>query len=367
MTFYLTLGIRPGATAGEIRRAFRRLARRHHPELNPGDDEAANRFARIVEAYETLVDPARRERYDAGERPAATPTAAAVPGGQSFAFEGFDFTTHVEGAAASTFGDLFADVVRAAAESVTGGTAGSDLHAELRVPLDATIHGLLTHVTLTRRAPCGVCGGSGRVQAVGTPCPDCRGAGAIRSARGHMLFMKACARCEGTGATRFADCRACAAEGVVIRSETVPIKVPAGAGDGEVLRFPQQGNAGRRGAPAGDLRVTVRIEPHPLFRREGDDLHLDVPLAIHEAAFGAKIEVPSPTGPCRVRIPPGTQSGQRFRLRERGVPSARAGRPGDLIVTVRLVLPPLDDERSRALVRDLASAYSDDVRKTLRM
>ena len=151
------------------------------------------------------------------------------------------------------------------------------------------------------------------------------------------------------------------------RSEAVAVKLPAGVREGETVRLAGQGNAGRHGGQVGDLHITVHVEPHPLFRREGDDLHLDVPVAIHEAAFGAKIDVPSPTGTCRMRVPPGTQSGQRFRLRERGVPSTRAGRPGDLIVTVRVVLPPLEDERSRALVRELASAYPDDVRKTLRM
>jgi molecular chaperone DnaJ len=182
-----------------------------------------------------------------------------------------------------------------------------------------------------------------------------------------MLFTKVCSRCESTGALRHADCRGCGGEGLVRRSDAVAVKVPAGVRDGETLRLTGQGSAGRHSGPAGDLYIKVHVDPHPLFRREGDDLHLDVPVAIHEAAFGAKIEVPSPTGTCRMRVPPGTQSGQRFRLREHGVPSTRSGRPGDLIVTVRVVLPPLEDERSRAIVRELASAYPDDVRRALRV
>ena len=364
MTFYFTLGVRPGATVGEIRRAFRRLARRHHPELNPGDEDAAQRFRRIVEAYETLVDPDRRRRYDAGDVPAA---AALGSSDAAFAFEGFDFTARVQGAAASTFGDLFADVVRAAAESAVEGVSGSDLHVDVQVPLEGAIQGVVAHLTVTRRDRCPGCAGSGRIESFGASCPDCRGAGVVKTARGHMLFTKTCGRCDGVGALRHADCRACGGEGVTIRSDDVAVKLPAGVRDGDTLRLPGQGSAGRRGGPVGDLHVKVVVEPHPLYTRDGDDLHLDLPVAIHEAAFGAKIDVPSPSGACRVRVPPGTQSGQRFRLRERGVPSTRAGRPGDLIVTVRVVLPPLADERSRALVRELASAYPDDVRKTLRM
>jgi molecular chaperone DnaJ len=152
-----------------------------------------------------------------------------------------------------------------------------------------------------------------------------------------------------------------------MRTEPVAVKVPVGVRDGERLRLAGLGNAGRRGATDGDLHVTVHVEPHPLFRRDGDDLQLDVPIAVHEAAFGARLEVPSLSGPCRFRVPPGTQSGQTFRIRERGLPNARTGQPGDLVVTVRIVLPPLDDEGSRALVRALAQAYPDDVRKDLRV
>jgi molecular chaperone DnaJ len=324
------------------------------------------RFARIVEAYETLSDPERRRQYDSGGAE-ATGGQSAADAVASFAFEGFDFTARVQGAAASTFGDLFADVVRAAADSLSGEDRGADLHAELRVPFSAVVEGLVSPFTVTRRARCLLCAGAGRLDVVGGRCPECAGSGAVRSARGHMVFSKPCSRCDGRGALRYVRCQGCQGEGVAMRTESVAVKVPAGVRDGERLRLVGLGNAGRRGAPDGDLHVTVHVEPHPLFRRDGEDLHLDVPIAVHEAAFGARVEVPSLVGPCRLRVPPGTQSGQSFRIRERGLPNTRTGQPGDLVATVRIVLPPLDDEGSRALVRALAQAYPEDVRKDLRV
>jgi molecular chaperone DnaJ len=361
MNLYVTLGVRHGASAGEIKRAYRRLARRFHPELNPGNDEAALRFQQIVQAYETLVDPDRRKQYDAGD--SEVRSAPEAPSAEVFAFEGFDFGALAQGAAASTFGDLFADVMRAAAESaVESGGRGSDLHAEVRLPFEAALRGAVAHVVVTRLALCGACAGRGRVAIPERPCTTCAGSGALRGARGHMLFARPCPRCEGTGIQRFTPCVTCQAEGVAMRTEAVAVAAPAGIRDGERLRLGGHGNAGRRGASAGDLYVTVHVEAHPEFRREGDDLHVDVPLALHEAAFGVRIDVEAPTGACRLRVPPGTDSGRQFRVRERGLPSSRGGPPGDLIATVRLVLPPLDDERTRALVRELAQAYPQDVR-----
>jgi molecular chaperone DnaJ len=364
MDLYLALGVRHGASAGEIKRAYRRLARRFHPELNPGNDEAALRFRQIVDAYETLVDPDRRRQYDTGAAEPASPATSSPAAAAAFAFEGFDFTALAEGASASTFGDLFADVMRAAAESaIDAGGRGADLHADVRAPFEAVVQGAVAHVTVTRLAPCADCRGTARIATAERPCPACLGTGTLRGARGHMVFARSCPRCDGAGAQRFVGCPSCRGEGVSMRSEAVAVKVPAGVHDGERLRVAGQGNAGRRGGGAGDLYVTVHVAPHPRFRREGDDLHLDVPLAIHEAAFGTRIDVESPTGPCRLRIPPGTNSGRQFRVRERGLPSARGGPAGDLVATVRLVLPPLDDERSRALVRELAMSYRDNVRR----
>lgn len=373
MNFYLLLGLRPGATTGDIKRAYRRLARRYHPNINPGDQAAALRFRRIVEAYETLVDPERRQQYDAGESQAAQPAAAL------FEFEGFDFSAAAEGAMASTFGDLFADVIRAAVPNAADSPRGADLHGDLEVTFEEAMRGVTQRIAVMRQARCGVCRGAGRVEALQQLCTQCGGEGAVRVARGHMLFTKPCAACEGTGAQFDAFCAVCRGEGSVMHSESVQVDVPPGVMDGERLRLPGRGHAGRRNGPAGDLYLTIHVAAHPFFRREGDDVCIEVPVTLEEAALGARIEVPAPPAPlpagasatagaetCRLRVPPGTQSGQIFRLRERGAPSRRGGPPGDLLVTTRLVLPVLADERSKELIRELARLNPQDVRRHLR-
>jgi molecular chaperone DnaJ len=362
MDFYITLGLRPGATTGDIKRAYRRLARRYHPNINPGDQIAATRFQQIVDAYETLIDPDRRRRYDTGE---AAPPAPAAAAATTFEFEGFDFSVTADGSTASTFGDLFADVIRAAVPGALTLSRGADLHGDVQISFDAAIAGTEVHLTLTRLDRCGACAGLGRVEAIETRCVPCAGTGQVRMARGHMLFTKPCPHCDGAGALRALSCPSCLGEGLGMHSEAIAVQIPPGIEQGERLRLPGHGNAGRRGASAGDLYVTVHIAPHPFFRREGAHLHLELPVAIHEAALGARVDVPTPTGPCKLRIPPGTQSGQQFRVRERGVPSRRGGAPGDLIVTTRLVLPPLRDERSKDLIRELARLNPDDVRRDL--
>jgi molecular chaperone DnaJ len=361
MNFYLLLGLRPEATTGDIKRAYRRLARRYHPNINPGDQAAAQRFRRIAEAYETLVDPDRRRHYDTGDRPpdAASPT--------SFEFEGFDFSVMAEGATASTFGDLFADVIRSAAVPQTGGHGrGADLHGEIELSFAEAMRGAGRQVTVMRQARCGRCQGLGHVETVGVTCTECGGEGSVRVARGHMLFTRPCVPCEGTGARYDTFCAACRGEGIVMHSESVPVDVPPGAADGERLRLSGRGNAGRRNGPSGDLYITVRVAPHPFFRRDGDDVWIEVPITLEEAALGARVEVPAPGGSSAiVRVLPGTQSGQQYRVRERGAPSRRGGPPGDLIVTTRLVLPAIADERSKELIRELARLNPQHVRRDL--
>ena len=207
--------------------------------------------------------------------------------------------------------------------------------------------------------------GVGRLHVSETRCPHCHGTGIVKSARGHMVFSKPCALCGGSGRQRQARCPTCGGQQIEMRTESLTISVPPGLADGARIRVPGKGHVGRNGGENGDLYITVHVQPHPLFQRDGDDLHLIVPVAIHEAALGAKIDVPSIDGPARLRVPPGTQSGQRFRVRERGVPSPRDGRRGDLVVEVRLVLPRLLDERSKELLREFGRINSGDVREAL--
>ncbi len=357
MDLYGILGLKPNASSAEIKRAYRRLARKYHPDINPGDRAAEVRFRQIAEAYETLSDPDRRRQYDqSGAVAEARPVAAA-------GFEGFDFSVEaVEGPRASTFGDLFADVIQRGFQKPADEQArGADLHVRIDVSFDDAIRGTDTHVTVTRLAACGGCGGSGVVRMPEARCLYCGGTGTVRSARGHMVFTRTCPQCGGTGRQRQTSCTRCGGGGIETRTESVLVRVPPGTDDGASLRVAGRGNCGRRGATCGDLYVAVHVLPHPLFRREGDDLFLQVPVAVHEAALGTKIDVPTLEGAARLRVPPGTQSGQRFRLRERGVPLGD-GRRGDLIVEIRIVLPRLLDERSKELLREFGRINVEDVR-----
>ena len=361
MDFYVILGVQRGATVADVKRAYKRLARRYHPDINPGDRKAEAQFRQIAEAYETLIDPDRRRRYD---------TTGAVdqgPGGPTFGFEGFDFTVSVHGNDASTFGDLFADVFqqRDTRRAEGSPTRGVDLHQAVSVTLEEAIRGGERTVTATRQEHCRACRGVGRLPVNETRCVKCHGTGVVKSARGHMVFSKPCAYCGGSGQLRQTPCPTCGGQQVEMRTEALTIGLPPGLPDQARIRVQGKGHVGRNGGENGDLYITVHVQPHTVFRREGDDLHVTVSVAVHEAGLGARIDVPSIDGPARLRVPPGTQSGQRFRLRERGVPSARDGRRGDLVVEVRLVLPAVLDERSKELLREFGRINGEDVRSPL--
>jgi molecular chaperone DnaJ len=357
--FYLVLGLERSASLGEIKRAYRRLARRYHPDINPGDRLAAAEFRRIAEAYETLSDPDRRRQYDvAGAGVSREP--------ETYGFEGFDFSVSVGGPLASTFGDLFADVLAPPQVRESGKPErGADLHQSIGLSFEDALRGGQQTLTVTRQEHCRACRGTGTQGTVETECGLCQGSGLVKSARGHMVFSKPCPPCRGTGRRTGARCRTCAGQQTELRTETLIVNVPAGLADGARIRVPGKGHAGRNGGALGDLYITARVEPHPLFQRDGDDLHLVVPIAVHEAALGARLEIPALEGRARLRVPPGTQTGQRFRLRERGMPSSRDGRRGDLVVEVRLVLPKALDERSKELLREFGRLNADDVRREL--
>jgi molecular chaperone DnaJ len=320
-------------------------------------------FRQIAEAYATLSDPDRRGRYDSLGYP-----SAAGEGSTTFGFEGFDFSTTASGSGASTFGDLFAEILHARGGAPAGDAPerGADLHQTIALGFEEAVRGGQQAVTVMRQEPCRSCHGRGRLEVAESRCLPCHGSGTVTSARGHMVFSKPCASCGGSGRQHLTRCPTCRGGAVEMRSEPLMVAMPPGLADGARIRVAGKGNAGRNGGEYGDLYMTVHVEPHPVFRRDGDDLCVVVPVAIHEAALGTKFEVPSLDGPVRVRVPPGTQSGQRIRLRERGVPSPRHGRRGDLVVEVRVVLPSRLDERSKELLREFGRINSEDVRKQLR-
>ena len=345
MDLYELLGLARGASLIDIKRGYKRLARKYHPDINPGDHAAEARFKEITRAYETLSDPELRLRYDAG-------VLSSVSGTVSLEFEGFDFSGVSGHSDATTFGDLFADVFTQRQDRRPEAERGADLHSTIALGFDEAMRGAERQLTLTRLDSCLSCRGSGVLSIAEARCQRCEGSGVIRSRRGSMVFSKSCGRCGGLGHVAQTSCSSCSGLGVGMRTETVTIRIPAGVGDGARIRIPEKGNAGQRGGRSGDLYIKVEVAPHESFRREGDDLHTSVSLAVHEAALGARIDVPTPEGTARLRVPPGTQTGQRFRLRGRGAPSPRDGVRGDLVVDVKIMLPRVLDERSKELLRE---------------
>ncbi len=362
MDFYVILGLQRAASQIDVKRAYKRLARRYHPDINPGDGEAEAFFRQATEAYETLSDPDRRQEYDIhGVR-------ARVTRQTSVEFQGFDFSTAgSEGGVSATFGELFAEVFQdaGASQSAAEATRGSDLHGEVALSFEEAFGGAEHRLSITRLDTCEACSGTGQRRSVAGRCTKCHGVGTTRWRRGHMVFSKSCKHCGGSGRLRHRPCGACGSEGVVARDEHITIQVPAGVRNGARLRVDAKGNAGRAGGDPGDLYITANVKEHRFLQREGDDLHLKMPIAIHEAALGAKIDIPTLDGAARLRVPPGTQSGQRFRLRARGAPSPHTGTRGDLVVEVSVVLPPVFDERSKELLREFGRIHSNDVRKDL--
>jgi len=351
MDFYVILGLERGATLNDVKRAFRRLARKYHPDINPGDRVAAARFEQISQAYETLIDPERRRHYDTAGVERTVPEA-------TFGFEGFDFSVSVSGAAAPTFGDLFADMFQPPVlrQDRSGPERGADIYQTFALTFAEAMAGGQRDITITRQERCRRCSGAGVLRSSEIRCVTCHGAGVVKSTRGHMVFSKPCADCLGTGLRAEMRCPACGGHQTEIRAEGVPVNLPPGLADGARLRLRGKGHAGRNGGDYGDLIAAVTVEADPVFRREGNDIHVVLPIAIDEAALGAKLDVPTfdvaTDGPARVRVPPGTQSGQRFRVRGRGAPAARDGGRGDLVVEVRVALPRVLDERSKELLRE---------------
>ena len=368
MDLYRLLGLDRSASTDDVERAYRRLARRHHPGINPGDRLAAEIYRQIQQAYAILSDLEQRQAYDRGlGRGPAAPVEAAV------SFEGFDFSSQADGALAATFSELFADVFQEAARERATPRQGASIEVPLQLSFSDAVKGGAFPISVARHDRCPACGGDGRLMRAPVECPSCGGEGTMRWARGHMVFQKTCETCAGSGQSAVHACRTCGGAGTQARTDVVTLVVPPGIEPGARLAVPGRGHSGARGGPAGDLYVTVEVSPHAFFRRDGRDLHLTLPLAVHEAALGAKVTVPTLNGPVPLRVPPGTRAGQRLRIRGHGVPAANTGlnpglnndAAGDLIAEVSLVLPAVKDERSKALLREFGELNQEDVRAHL--
>ncbi len=373
--YYELLGVAQKASAKDIRAAFRKLARKYHPDLNPGDKSSEEKFKQLQEAYDVLSDSKKRQMYDqygfySDNLPPGGPGGAGGHGGEqdvNFDFGGFDFGGG-SGAAGggSSFRDLFSQFFsggRGSAGMEPEHEAGSDLEYQIEINFWDAVRGAVKKLSITRLDTCGTCHGTG---AVGSPqtCTACGGTGSIQQAAGKMRFNVPCTRCGGTGKLRTL-CKTCNGEGRVPRSESIEVRIPAGVANGGRVRVPGKGNSGTIGAPAGDLYLRVVVKPHEFFERRGDDLYTKIPITVSEATLGAKIEVPTMDGRSLVRIPPGTNSGKTLRLKEKGVPSARNGARGDQYVEIQVVVPPPTDERVRNLMKELETVAPGDPRKDL--
>jgi len=377
--YYATLGVKKTATQEEIRKAFRKLARKYHPDVNPGDKKAEEKFKEISEANDILSDEKKRKVYDQlgfysdqidPAQAEAYARQQSAGGGMPVDFGGFDFSGFQGGTQAGnnssswgSFKDIFSGIFSGAQQpqKPRGPQPGTDLEYQATVDFWTAIRGGQARMQVHRQEVCPTCHGQAHT---GGPmqCPECNGSGQVTQMGGRMKFNIPCPRCNGTGRVSN-DCPTCQGQGVVDRTETVEFRIKPGTRDGQRIRLQGKGNAGLNGGAPGDLYLIVRTGTHPVFTRVGDDIHITVPVTISEASLGAKVDVPTIDGRAQLKIPPGTQSGQKLRLRERGVENAqRPEQRGDQIVTVEVMVPTLQDERSREIMRELAKLNPQDPR-----
>ena len=380
--FYGTLGVSRDAKEDDIRKAYRKLARKYHPDLNPGDKAAEEKFKQVQEAYDVLSDAKKRQVYDqygfySDNIPPGGPGAGGARRGPGMDFGGFDFSEYVnqgggahaaggEGSFGGGFRDIFSQFFggRGREDGAQGPEKGADLEYGLNIDFWQSIRGTQVRLNINRQETCETCGGSGSSGGSTTVCPECDGTGNVTQMAGAMKFSLTCPRCDGRGRLKNV-CPTCHGEGRISKPEVVEVRIPAGAQSGSRLRVAGKGNSGRLNGALGDLYITIRVEPHPFFQRDGDDIHIQVPVTISEAGLGAKIEVPTIDGRALLKVPQGTKNGQKFRLREKGVLNARKNTRGDEIVEVILEAPKVHDERTKELLRELAQLNPEDPRQEL--
>jgi molecular chaperone DnaJ len=357
---YKVLEVSKEAPQDEIRRSYRRLARKYHPDANPGDRAAEERFKVIQQAYEVLSKPEKRREYDEGPRTFFGSQGAGQPGGADFG----DISDLLGGF--GNLGDIFG---RTAGATRTAKVRGENITVNVRLSFKDALGGVTTRVGVPVEEVCGECRGTGAAPGTAPKtCPECRGRGVQSRDQGFFALSTPCSRCGGEGRIIEKPCTVCGGNGRVRRNRQVKVRIPAGAKDGMKVRIPGRGSAGRRGGPAGDLYVVTRVEEHPVFKRRGDDFVVEVPVSFVEAVLGAQIEVPRPGGgTVKVKLPAGTQDGKQFKVRGAGAPRTKKnqGGNGDLIVRVGVVVPKKLRRREREILEALAEERDEDVREDL--
>lgn len=375
--YYQILGVKRDAKPEEIKKAYRRLARKYHPDVNPGDKASEERFKLTTEAHDVLSDPKKRSIYDrfgqysdnlaeAAAR-GAEPNAGRATGGGGFDFTGFDWGTSTGSGSGTSFRDIFSDLFGGGAAKEREPPRpqpkrGEDIEMPLAISFEEAIRGLTTSLTVKRSEQCSRCNGAGDIGGPVIVCETCKGSGQVQRAGGRLRFSQECPDCSGSGRRR-SPCSLCKGKGTMPKTETVKVRIPSGVDTGSRVRIPGKGEGGRLGAPAGDLHIITNVGPHRYFTRKGDNIYVTVPITVPEAALGAKIEVPTVEGKAHLRIPPGTQSGQKFRLRQRGVPSLRnPNARGDQFVEVQVTLPKVISEETKELLRQYAKMNGENPR-----
>lgn len=350
--YYQVLGVAQNAGDEELKKAYRRMAMKYHPDRNPDDPAAAERFKEAKEAYEVLSDPRKRAAYDQFGHAGVDPSMAGGDGGFR-AGAGFR----------DIFDEVFGDIFGARGAGARA-YRGSDLRYELELGLEEAVQGSTVKIRVPNRAQCPACGGSGAAKGSSPArCATCDGVGQVRIQQGFFSIQQSCPRCRGTGKVVTDPCRECRGQGRVIDHKSLSVKVPPGVDTGDRIRLAGEGEPGEHGGPPGDLYVEIRVRPHPIFTREGNDLLCEVPISFSTAALGGEVDVPTLQGRAKIRVPPETQSGRLFRLRGKGVQSVRGGGRGDLICRAVVETPVNLSERQRELLRELEASMSGKAKK----
>ncbi len=364
-TLYDTLGVKKGASADEIKKAYRKLAAKYHPDKNPGDTSSEERFKEVQTAYDTLSDPEKRKQYDSfgstNGRPGFDPRN--VDFGR-----GGNFTINDLGDLGDLFGGLFGGRAgRSGASRRTQPERGADVEVEVRLSFNDSLRGIETKIPVEITTACRECGGTGAEPGTSPViCPECHGRGVVAESQGLFALSEPCPRCRGNGTVIEKPCHKCNGTGRERRTKRYTVKIPAGVKDGTRIRLKGKGEVGAAGGPAGDLFVVTRVEPSKLFQRRGADLVIDVPVTYAEATLGATVEVPTPYGDrVSLKVPAGTQDGRQLRIRGHGAPKLDGGGKGDLIARLRLTVPKKLSKKEREALEELQKASREDPREAL--
>jgi molecular chaperone DnaJ len=345
--YYEVLGVSRDASDEEIKKAYRKLAMKHHPDRNPDNPKAEEHFKEAKEAYEVLSDPKKRPAYDSYGHAGIDPSVGAAGGGAS--------------SFADAFGDIFGDIFGGNRQGRSNVYRGADLRYNLEITLEQAAHGFETKIRIPTMSECETCHGSGAKPGTQpATCTTCSGQGQVRMTQGFFSIQQACPRCHGTGKIIPTPCTACGGGGRIKHQKTLAVKIPAGVDEGDRVRLTGEGEPGVNGGPSGDLYVQVHIKAHAVFQRDHDDLHCEMPVSFATAALGGEIEIPTLDGSARIKVPAETQSGKTFRLRGKGIKGVRSHAPGDLFCHVLIETPVKLNERQKELLREFEAITQKD-------